>query len=693
MVKVSSALETQMRICCTFVVSLLISLSSAWAQVDVPHYLSFEEKTALAYALLAYEKPVVEQEVIYQRLLNASKSLESAPVKTITVNSFEEFLEQYRGEWPKSHSLEKNIELIEKTFPLTQKKYTSKSPRIQRKIDDFLLIQKQQTLNLFLGSNAFQGKNFLDLITEIPIEAKSMALSTENPDVMMLKAMTLAQINHVIRETISNIETTGTSQISKLNISDRRLQILVQTFFTEYFSRLSLDTKKAIISDLLDEDLKASPLKKIEIMILNSGPQFQKLLQIMSREKGLPPDLITLFKKLESSSKPVPPALVKEVLDNESANYKFLNVEVKPIGTGTMAQVHRAKIADDGKERSVVVRFLKPGIHAKVAEDHLILQELARILDTNAELMTLGAPKLTPLVDDITKTIKDELNVQDTVARQIEAKKHYTKNKIILVDGYKSELNITVPEIIQPQTQKTDMMVQEMVFGQKLDKEFNLWSSIMPSLKRVIVEQIAELWIEELVFKSGFYHSDLHQGNFLVRLTDPGLDISIIDFGMGGKIAKSQQEAILLLGIAVELKNPESMAELLWDLTDTNKNNITKRQLAKLIRKKLDTLALEDRELKADEWMVWGSEVGLKLSYDMISINRGFLILNKLLEEAGSDLDCMSLSQRLALKYPRRVLQLTSERANLGLNDYFTLLNKLLKPKTIAEVRCQDLFR
>ncbi len=110
-----------------------------------------------------------------------------------------------------------------------------------------------------------------------------------------------------------------------------------------------------------------------------------------------------------------------------------------------MAQVHRAKILIDGRSQDVVVRFIKPGIADRVQED-----------DQDA-----------------------------TIARQKTAKSVYEKEVLLKSPKYKTNLQFHVPRVYES-AGKSKLMVQEMIFGRKLDKEAEIFAEGVPGLKKKI---------------------------------------------------------------------------------------------------------------------------------------------------------------------------------------------------------------
>ena len=77
-------------------------------------------------------------------------------------------------------------------------------------------------------------------------------------------------------------------------------------------------------------------------------------------------------------------------------------------------------------------------------------------------------------------------------------------------------------------------------------------------------QQVARNLIEasfRQLFGGGIFHGDPHPGNILVL---PGNRIAMLDFGLVGRIGRPMQEALVTLLVAVALRDPETVARVLY---------------------------------------------------------------------------------------------------------------------------------
>lgn len=631
------------------VVGLLFGgLSWAFAKTQ-PLYLSFEQRLAMTYAMMAYGQTPEIQKQYLDRAQKYFMNVAALPVQKVKVRNFEEFMTHFRGQWPDTQSLHLDLNYIEKDGPHAMTVFESDSPRVQHQIDQYTEWQEEQLKSMahsepmaakYAQSSDMIGQALMLLQNPQGQElAKEWALKENDA----LFAEKMKEFDHIGEK----IASTGLAQSE-----DVSMRIVMQTMLTEYFSRLSLDSKKMIVSGFLGGDLQATDMQKFELMVQNSGPQLQKLLQIIARQGDLNPDMLKVFKTLEDAVRPVPWRQVQEIIATENGNYQFLYFEQKPLGVGTMAQVHRAKILVNGQRQDVVVRFIKPDIEKRVQEDARILAEVATILDSDVEFQKTGAPKLSPIVSDLTATVMAELNQQETIERQKLAATRYDKTVMMKTPTYKNFIEFHVPGIYPPAGKESRFMVQELVIGKKLDKEAATWNDLVPELKKSVIEELAKLWSWEVLFGGGFYHSDLHQGNFMVQLTDERIRVNILDFGMGGVISPELQRQVMMLGAGVEVKNADIIARAFWKISNKSANQVNEAQLKSLVAARLKLNIKDPNETSIDGWTKWAMNQGLRLPYDFISLNRGIVIINKLLQDAGSPMSLTSILKYFAFRNP-----------------------------------------
>ncbi|MCX7979347.1 MAG: hypothetical protein N2578_10135, partial [Bdellovibrionaceae bacterium] len=303
--------------CARLLVLLCSILGSSFSRAEeFPLYLSYEQRILTAYALAAHGVPSAEQESIYQRLAKLIAEYQSRPTTTIKVRNFDEFLRHYRGEWPETESLREDLRYLERDFKRGPVRYETDSPRIQKRIDSYLeRAQSKATQALQVG---FSNINPTLLLAPASLDP--------------IKTIVDQQITQFIERQFAEMERIGQKMgdakfFAGLDPAGRRLLTIV---FSEYYKRLSLDSKKQILAAILRDDPMGSENRRFEIMVQNSGPQMQKLLQILAGQSRLDENLRKIFKTLEDNLRPASRIQVRELIEAEKSNYEFVSLEEKP---------------------------------------------------------------------------------------------------------------------------------------------------------------------------------------------------------------------------------------------------------------------------------------------------------------------------------------------------------------------------
>lgn len=274
-----------------------------------------------------------------------------------------------------------------------------------------------------------------------------------------------------------------------------------------------------------NEDLAYRLRKSMEEL----GGGFIKLGQLLS----LRPDLIPVefcdeFKKLLDDVPPEKFDVIKKQigksLDKKDLKKVFRHIDSKPIGSGSVAQVHKAELIN-GKE--VAVKVLRPGIKDIFLTDINVLRYLAGIAEKRFKNLPIIPSKI---VDEFERYTNNELNLVFE-ARNIE---RFGKQK--------HSAKIVIPKVYWPSTSK-NMITMDYLPGKKLSHVKH------PDKKS------AEIILNELVkevFEYGFFHADLHPGNVIVMKNSR---IGLLDFGIVGFVDKDLRMLGLLLYKAISKRD------------------------------------------------------------------------------------------------------------------------------------------
>ncbi|MEG2687097.1 MAG: AarF/UbiB family protein, partial [Christensenellaceae bacterium] len=128
--------------------------------------------------------------------------------------------------------------------------------------------------------------------------------------------------------------------------------------------------------------------KKLRTILEELGPTFVKLGQILSMRADLiPSEYCDELTSLRSHVTPFPFAEAKQVIAQEygvkSWREVFSSLEAQPLGSASIAQVHKAVLKDG---RNVVVKVQRPRIKETMGQDIAILRRAIALVKFAPEL-------------------------------------------------------------------------------------------------------------------------------------------------------------------------------------------------------------------------------------------------------------------------------------------------------------------
>lgn len=632
-------------------------------------YLSSSEKAALSLGLRAVLLKQDDADYLVKNLVVRARALEGQLPRAVQVKSYEEFIKLQKnkdlfGEY-KLNQL--NVEQLFEVMP--DPVYYSRSEKVQRKIN--LYVHKKLELKKLMATSAM-GLS-IDFIT------KSNDVKTE-------------EIQIYVKEKINLYTETFVSKMTEG--SDSQYVHVLAKLLKAYFELLPTTQKAEILYRLMQLPLQPSPDVVFLTMIQNTGPQMQKLVQIIGRNPIVPEEFRAIFQKLESQVQPVPWTEVKSLISSEVNLDQFSYFEHDALGVGTMAQTHRMQLKGmPHNGRTYVVRFLKPGMRQMLDMDQQILNTIATDIDNDPEFKKYNLPSLKKQVRDVHESVEEELHLELTVQNQTEGKSIYETQIPISFNGQKNILEVHVPETKLFGKNKT-LMQQEIIFGKKVGSEVASYAEAYPDLYKVVALKLTEHWIEQAFFKSGFFHADLHQGNILMKVTDEKVQVNFLDFGMVGKLTQNQRDNMFLLALGFKLNNVKLIAESFSHLTrhpmEWDKKIVFEKDVAERVQK---IIAGEEKFTSMEEWAAWALTKGLDLHYEFIKLNRGIMAVSSLLEDSKSPVTFEDAAFNVVLRNKTKVMSLLSKQKFVKYSDIIGLgLETIKANKAVRANKCVNLF-
>lgn len=291
-----------------------------------------------------------------------------------------------------------------------------------------------------------------------------------------------------------------------------------------------------------------TPQKAVAVLE-DLGPTYVKMGQIASnRSDLLPKEYCEAFEKLRANVPPVPFPTVVATLDRAFGapwNTVFASIEEHPLGSASIAQVHKA-VLHDGTEVAVKVR--RPGIVEQMAEDIMLMKHLLAIASFSTDAHDSMVLTLDGFVAELERTTADELDFGVELAN-LERFRADTDRQ----DGVTSPLPY-------PAYSTDDVLVMQFVTGPMVNDAAALARlGLDPD---VLAERLAQSYVTQVI-DNGFFHADPHPGNILVS----DGDIAWIDLGMTGALTGSERALVSRAFRGIATKNVYELKEALLGLT------------------------------------------------------------------------------------------------------------------------------
>lgn len=235
-----------------------------------------------------------------------------------------------------------------------------------------------------------------------------------------------------------------------------------------------------------------------------------------SRPDLLPPPYTRALSTLQDKVPPRPFGVIRRAIEKETGRplYRtFFRVDPEPIAAASIAQVHRARLAD-GREVAVKVRY--PEVADLVGED---LASLEAIFDAIGRLEP--DVQLRPISDYLRWTLPLELDL----AREAAAMRE-------LRDVLSDREDVVVPDHVEELTSE-GLLVMDYLEGIRVnDRAALVAAGIDPT---EVAALLNDAFADQL-FRRGILHADPHPGNLLVQ---PGPKLVLLDHGLTLRLDKS----------------------------------------------------------------------------------------------------------------------------------------------------------
>ena len=245
---------------------------------------------------------------------------------------------------------------------------------------------------------------------------------------------------------------------------------------------------------------------EITVNILTDlGPTFVKIGQIASQQAAyLPREYCDALAKLRSKVAPMDFATVNEQVEKylgRPVSELYASFDEKPLGSASIAQVHRAELFDG---TVVAVKVRRPGVVETVAQDFALIE---KILDKFVKKPVKGLD-LKGFVTELEKTSMIELDLTNEANNLDRFWNNNTGRE--KVESPRCYRDLTCEAVL------TESFVQGTEVS---DTDF--LATLDDEERKRLAALVADNFASQIL-TDGFYHADPHSGNVLIRDPLPG---------------------------------------------------------------------------------------------------------------------------------------------------------------------------
>jgi ubiquinone biosynthesis protein len=294
------------------------------------------------------------------------------------------------------------------------------------------------------------------------------------------------------------------------------------------------------------ESVRLDQATRLRLALEELGPTFVKLGQVMATRVDLfPPRWISELEKLHAEVPPVPfeallPGLERAL--GRSPFEVFRDVETQAHAAASIAQVHRAKLADG---TPVVLKVRRPGVREKIDTDLRLLRRIAELIES--EIPEARRYRPAEIAEQFAKSLEREADfVIET--RNIE---RFAKN-------FAGDPNVVIPRIY-PEYTSDVLLVQEHVAGIPASDPAAVAAAGLD--RKLLAARGVDAFLK-MILIDGFFHADPHPGNVFYLLDHR---MVIIDFGMVGRLSPQRRRQVIDLLSGLTRMAEEPMLDVLLD--------------------------------------------------------------------------------------------------------------------------------
>ncbi|ALF55555.1 ABC transporter [Nostoc piscinale CENA21] len=294
-------------------------------------------------------------------------------------------------------------------------------------------------------------------------------------------------------------------------------------------------------------------------ILVSLGPVYIKLGQLLSTR----PDLLSAayieeLSTLQDEVPPVPWSEIEVVIRKQlkrPLEEVFPKINPVPVAAGSIAQTHRATLADG---REVALKVQRPGIDTTIAQDIALIQGIADLVARTDFGQTY---EIKSIAEEFTKALEAELDFTREATFTDQLRRNLSKGR------WFDPQQIVVAEIHWHLTSEK-LLVMEWLDGvpllsARLTGDNN--GTDIATQRKNITTLLFRAFFQQL-YIDGFFHADPHPGN-LFYLQDGR--VALLDCGMVGRLDPRTQQILTEMLLAIVDLDAGRCAQLTLQLADS----------------------------------------------------------------------------------------------------------------------------
>ena len=272
------------------------------------------------------------------------------------------------------------------------------------------------------------------------------------------------------------------------------------------------------------------------------GPTFVKMAQLFAgRTDLLAPVYARALTSLTDQVPQVSLADIERVIRDEYGappSELFERFDEVPIAAASLGQVHRARHA--GEE--VVIKVLRPGVEALVAEDARVSQRLVALVERWWPNPHVVGTRV--VIQEFAARVAEEMDFRQEAAHAVAIRANFAGSR-----------GIWIPRVVEPMIRRR-ALVLEYCPGRRIDRldEWVAEGRVRPDR---LVREVMELYAK-MMLVHGLFHADPHPGN--MHVAEDGRLI-LLDFGMVVRVPLELRRQLVAAIFAAIRRDADALAE------------------------------------------------------------------------------------------------------------------------------------